>query len=134
MQFLLQMEACEVENFLNFFCCWLPTWGWVNEKMTQLKGNLNHFIVITRYQQLHICYFYNLFSYVKHHPPPSLTRHLCATSQKTNGEDEALSHWLFKKQSWKEQVNKQMFDIILASFSKDYYGPGMSCNGKDIYI
>ena len=29
--------------------------------MTQLKGDLNHFIVITLYQQLHISYFYNLF-------------------------------------------------------------------------
>ena len=29
--------------------------------MTQLKAGLNHFIVVTLYQQLHISYFYNIF-------------------------------------------------------------------------
>ena len=38
-------------RFVNFFCCWLVNWGWLNGKLTQLKGNLNHFRVLRLYQQ-----------------------------------------------------------------------------------
>ena len=47
----------------NGFICFFFVFLFVshNGKMTQLKGGLNHFIVIKLYQQLHISYFNNLF-------------------------------------------------------------------------
>ena len=42
--------------FFIFFCCWLAT-CWFNGEMKQLKGDLNHFIVLTLYQNQHLSYY-----------------------------------------------------------------------------
>ena len=53
-----------------------------------IVGWLNHFVVITLYQQLHISYFAIQIFFKT--PTPSLTRHLRASGHTTNGEEEAL--------------------------------------------
>ena len=58
-QHFLNQVSLRIQSIMTkVFFCWLATWGWVNGKMTQLKGDLNLFIVITLYQQLHFSYIY----------------------------------------------------------------------------